>query len=89
MTLPSNDTPLYNHALHTLEQWLEQQGCEQDLQVRERWQLEQPEWTAILEFDTTEIQVSYDAKDGRRDVVRVIPYSASRHEFEEALFEGP
>jgi len=28
MTLPTADTPLYNHPLNQLEQWLQAQGCE-------------------------------------------------------------
>nr|MDJ0796018.1 DUF3143 domain-containing protein [Calothrix sp. MO_167.B12] len=30
MTLPSPDTPLYSHPLPEIEQWLREQGCQQD-----------------------------------------------------------
>ncbi|NJM58427.1 MAG: DUF3143 domain-containing protein [Synechococcales cyanobacterium RU_4_20] len=89
MTLPSNNTPLYNHSLMAIETWLQQQGCEQDEQDRNLWRVVQASWTAALELDVEKIIVSYEDKQTHGTVQRIFPYSLSRQDLENAIFAGP
>ncbi len=90
MTLPSPDTPLYNHALPAIEQWLEDQGCEQDRMELHCWRVERPSWNAELVLDVDHVSVRYiNADGGVQDVQRSFKYSLSRRDIEEAIFSGP
>ncbi len=89
MTLPTADTPLYNHPLPDIEQWLLSQGCEQSSENRHCWHIEQDGWQAELTLDTDALNIRYiGAKDGD-DVQRSFKYSLSRQDLEEAVFAGP
>ena len=59
MTLPAPDTPLYNHPLPMIEQWLSSLGCQQDQQNLNSWTVTTPNWKAELSLDVEEIIVSY------------------------------
>jgi hypothetical protein len=90
MALPSADTPLYNHALPGIEQWLHSQGCEQDLEERNCWTVDRGAWTAEIALEVEEIVVRYrGASDGGEDIQRSFPYSLSRNDIEAAIFAGP
>lgn len=90
MTLPSAETPLYNHPLPAIEQWLEEVGCEQDRTELHSWRVERPDWTAELWLDIEQISVRYiNAVEGSQDIQRSFPYSLSRQDIEEAIFSGP
>jgi hypothetical protein len=90
MVLPSADTPLYNHPLHEIEQWLQAQGCEQDPDDLHCWRVERPGWKAELYLEVEELTVRYlEAGEGRRDIQRSFKYSLSREDIEAAVFSGP
>ncbi|MBE9164454.1 MULTISPECIES: DUF3143 domain-containing protein [Microcoleaceae] len=90
MTLPSADTPLYNHPLPEIEQWLKSRGCEQDRQELHCWQIDRPTWKAELFLDIDQITVRYiDAGADGKDIQRAFKYSLSRHDIEDAVFSGP
>lgn len=90
MALPSADTPLYNHTLPAIEDWLRTQGCTQNPQERSRWSVERPTWIAELELDTENIVVRYlKAGESGRDLQRAFPYSLSRKDLEDVIFAGP
>jgi len=90
MTFPSADTPLYNHPLPDIEQWLRDQGCQQDNQELHCWHIERPSWKAELWLDVEELTVRYfKVGEGDRDIVRSFKYSLSRQDIEEAVFGGP
>ena len=88
MSLPSGDTPLYNHPLPTIEEWLLDQGCEQDETDLHCWSIERPDWQAELMLDVDQLVVRYLNVEGR-DVMRSFKYSLSRDDIEEAVFSGP
>lgn len=88
MTLPPGTTPLYNHPLPTIEEWLIQQGCQQNEADLHCWTIERPKWQAEICLDTEQITVRYFNVDGR-DVVRSFKYSLSRNDVEDAVFSGP
>ncbi|HEY9813615.1 MAG TPA: DUF3143 domain-containing protein [Candidatus Sericytochromatia bacterium] len=90
MTLPPADTPLYNHPLPDIEQWLRSQGCEQDRTELHCWRIESPSWKAELFLDIEELTVRYlTAGEGGRDIKRSFKYSLTRKDIEQAVFAGP
>ncbi|ERN40892.1 protein of unknown function (DUF3143) [Rubidibacter lacunae KORDI 51-2] len=90
MTLPPAETPLYNHPLPDLEQWLRDRGCLRDCDDLHRWFIEQPQWKAEICLDVEEIVVRYiEAGADGTDVNRSFRYSLSRGDVEEAVFSGP
>ncbi|NJL02896.1 MAG: DUF3143 domain-containing protein [Spirulinaceae cyanobacterium RM2_2_10] len=90
MSLPAIDTPLYNHPLPQIEQWLRDHGCQQDEQELNTWYLERPNWQAEIVLEIEELAVRYHqaGADGR-DIVRSFKYSLSRGDVEAAVFDGP
>jgi hypothetical protein len=99
MPLPTADTPLYNHPLPDIEQWLLDQGCEQDRQELHCWQVKRPTWEAEIWLDVDQLTVRYlnvSASDSLRggttergDIQRSFKYSLSRQDVEDAVFSGP
>lgn len=90
MALPSADTPLYNHPLPEIEQWLAKQGCQQDEQDLHCWRVQKQDWQAELWLDIDQLTVRYiSAADGGRDIQRSFKYSLSRQDIEAAIFSGP
>ncbi|WP_416233563.1 DUF3143 domain-containing protein [Cronbergia sp. UHCC 0137] len=87
--LPSN-TPLYNHPLPQIEQWLKNQGCEQDETQLHCWHIQRSSWEAELWLDTEQITVRYlQAGESNQDIQRSFKYSLSREDIQEAVFAGP
>ncbi len=90
MSLPPSETPLYNHPLPQIEQWLKQQGCEQDEKQLHCWRIQHPSWEAELSLDIDQIIVRYiNAGDNGQDIQRAFKYSLSRRDVEQAVFSGP
>ncbi|MDA0267073.1 MAG: DUF3143 domain-containing protein [Cyanobacteria bacterium] len=90
MTLPTAETPLYNHPLPDIEQWLRDQGCQQDVEDLHCWHMQTPEWQADLVLDIDSVVVRYIKGDSTgQDIQRVFKYSLSRQDLEEAIFAGP
>ena len=90
MTLPSPETPLYNHPLPEIEQWLASQGCKQNRQQLNYWRVEKPTWEAELCLDVEQLTVRYFKADADgKDIQRSFKYSLSRKDIEEAIFSGP
>lgn len=90
VSLPSPDTPLYNHPLPGIEAWLTQNGCSQDRNEPHVWHLERPEWTAELRLDIEELAVIYQPiAQVNETVKRTFKYSLSRKDLENAIFIGP
>ncbi|MFB2839146.1 DUF3143 domain-containing protein [Floridanema evergladense] len=90
MTIPPPETPLYNHPLPEIEQWLKAQGCQQDKKELHCWRVEKPAWKAELWLDIDQITVRYlNAGENGQDIQRSFKYSLSRRDIEEAVFSGP
>jgi hypothetical protein len=90
MTFPPAETPLYNHPLPDIENWLVSQGCQRDEDDLHCWFVEQDTWRAHICLDVDSLSVRYfgAGADGR-DVVRAFKYSLSRRDLDEAIFSGP
>jgi hypothetical protein len=85
--LPSDQTPLYNHALPALEGWLRDLGARQIRHHATVWDLHRPHWSAQIELEVEELKVSWH-HDGRSSV-RHFPYGLSRADVEAAILAGP
>lgn len=89
MTLPSADTPLYNHTLPIIEQWLAERGCQQDSENLHCWYIEKSTWKAEICLDIEELTVRYLQSEPDREINRSFKYSLSRQDIEDAVFSGP
>lgn len=90
MSLPSADTPLYNHPLPDIEQWLQSQGCQQDRQQLHCWHVQRAAWEAEVMLDIDQLTVRYlNAGADGQDIQRAFKYSLSRQDIEAAVFSGP
>ena len=90
MSLPSSDTPLYNHPLPEIEQWLRNQGCQQDQNELHCWRIQRPDWEAELWLDVDQLTVRYlQAGEQGQDIQRSFKYSLNRRDIEKAVFSGP
>ncbi|MFW6358806.1 MAG: DUF3143 domain-containing protein [Chroococcales cyanobacterium] len=90
MSLPSADTPLYNHPLPEIERWLSQMGCQQDPEQLHCWYVERPNWQAEIYLEIEELSVRYiDANETDKEIRRAFKYSLSRNDIEAAVFSGP
>jgi len=88
--LPDPQTPLYNHPLPQIEQWLVDLGCHQDSAILHLWHIERPYWKAEIWLDIEELSVVYVPLDqSERDIQRTFKYSLSRQDIEDAVFSGP
>jgi hypothetical protein len=84
------DTPLYNHSLPQIEQWLKDQGCQQDTSQLHCWRVQRLNWEAELWLDIEQISVRYmQAAENGQDIQRAFKYSLSREDIEQAIFAGP
>jgi len=90
MSLPSADTPLYNHPLPNIEQWLRNQGCQQNREQLHCWRVQRSDWEAELCLDVDQLTVRYfsSGKVGQ-EIQRSFKYSLSRRDIEQAIFAGP
>ena len=90
MAFVSPDTPLYNHTLPQIEQWLKDLGCQQDEGQLHCWRVQRPRWQAEVLLDVEQIVVRYiEAGENRQDIQRSFKYSLSREDIEQAVFAGP
>ena len=88
--IPTSDTPLYNHPLPNIEQWLKSQGCQQDSEQLHCWHIQKPDWKAelCLEIDQLTVRYFQSGEEGQ-DIQRSFKYSLSRQDIEQAVFAGP
>jgi hypothetical protein len=90
MTLPPSDTPLYNHPLPDIEQWLTSHGCQRDHNDVHRWHVKKQDWAAdiCMEIDCLIVRYLHAGADGK-DIQRSFKYSLSRKDLDDAIFSGP
>jgi hypothetical protein len=90
MPLLSADTPLYNHPLPQIEQWLTVMGCRQNVRQLHCWTVDRQDWQAEISLETQEIIVCYRRHgDPSHSVTRSFKYSLSRQDIENAILAGP
>ncbi|MFN9644901.1 MAG: DUF3143 domain-containing protein [Cyanobacteriota bacterium] len=87
MTLPPEETPLYNHPLPALEAWLRQLGARQEEPHSSGWTLRRDAWTARIALEVEEVKVVWREPGG--ESVRLFPYGLSRADAEAAILAGP
>lgn len=89
MELPTGDTPLYNHPLPKIENWLVNLGCQQNKENLHCWYVEKPTWKAEICLELEELTVNYLAATSGKNLMRSFKYSLSRQDVEAAVFSGP
>jgi hypothetical protein len=90
MTLLPADTPLYNHPLPEIEQWLLSIGGQQDDTELHCWHLTKDTWQAELCLEVEELTIRYHFPVTKeRDIYRSFKYSLSREDVENAILGGP
>lgn len=87
MPLPPEDTPLYNHPLPALEDWLRSLGARQQSPYSASWDLHHPQWSARIDLEVEDLKVSWHQEGSKK--VRLLPYGLSRADVEAAILEGP
>ncbi|HEY9826156.1 MAG TPA: DUF3143 domain-containing protein [Stenomitos sp.] len=89
-SLPAPETPLYNHTLPDIEQWLRDQGGERDGEQLHLWHLNRPAWAAEIRLDIDELSILYSNLAGQPlNVRRTFKYSLCRQDIEDAISAGP
>jgi ribosomal protein S4E len=89
-SLPSPETPLYNHPLPDIEQWLQNHGCERDDSDLHLWRVERSTWQAEIWLDIEDLTVRYLLPEPENSKIqRSFKYSLSRQDIEDAIFAGP
>lgn len=86
-SLPPDRTPLYNHTLPALEEWLRELGARQQGSHATCWDLHHPQWSASIALEVEELVVCWH-QEGRRSE-RHFPYGLSRADVEAAILAGP
>ncbi|BAC91454.1 DUF3143 domain-containing protein [Gloeobacter violaceus] len=84
-SLPTADTPLYNHPLHKIEIWLREHQCERDTEEQHCWHLHRSRWSATLQLEETVLKVDYAYPPNQTKTLS-FPYSLSRRDVEQAVF---
>jgi len=85
--LPDPATPLYNHSLPALEQWLRELGATQRRRTPCLWDLPHGDWSAEVELDVDDLSVRW--QQGGQRSARQFPYGLSRSDVEAAILAGP
>ena len=86
--LPSQSTPLNQHSIRALEQWLASLGASRVDGDPCLWSLVTPEWTAVLELEREDLRVAWQRPD-QADRVCSLPYGLPRADVEAAIQAGP
>ena len=87
MPLPPEDTPLYNHPLPALEEWLRTLGARQQASHSPSWDLHVPQWSARIDLEGEDLKVSWHQEGSAS--VRMFSYGLSRADAEAAILAGP
>ena len=87
MPLPGSETPLYNHPLPALEDWLRSSGFVQSEEDVCLWTLVRSEWTAQLQLQSDGIVISWSHAGSSTE--RAFSYGLSRADVEAAILAGP
>ena len=84
------ETPLYNHSLPDIENWLRSLDCQQDTSDLSHWSVDRNTWRAELWMEVDCLTVSYlNAAEDGSNIERSFKYSLSRQDVEAAVFSEP
>ena len=85
-SLPPAGTPLNQHSLIALEDWLAQLGAKKSYENPSSWRLEESKWIAEITLGRDELCVVW--RDGKLQNQRSFSYGFSREDVEAAINEG-
>ena len=86
--LPPPTTPLNQHSLRALEEWLHSLGAEPIDGDRCRWSLVNAFWTAELRLEREDLVVVWQGTDYASEPCS-LPYGLSRLDVNAAIEAGP
>ena len=86
--LPPPTTPLNQHSLRALEEWLHTLGAEPINGDRCRWSLAKETWSAELRLDREDLVVIWQNTDAAAAPCS-LPYGLSRQDVTAAIVAGP
>ena len=86
--LPTDRTPLNQHSLMALEQWLRDLGAEPEPDAPTRWILQTPSWSAELVLEQEDLRVTWLLTEAETKQC-CLPYGLSRADVEAAIQAGP
>ncbi len=87
MLLPPANTPLNQHSLVALEDWLTELGAKQSFDDPCSWQWLTLEWYADIKIAKDELQVTWE-KNGIKTKC-LFSYGLSREDVYAAIIQGP
>ncbi len=86
--LPTDRTPLNQHSLMALEQWLRDLGAEPMEEAPCHWLLKTSTWSAELVLEQEDLRVTW-LQPGEDNPQCCLPYGLSRADVEAAIQAGP
>lgn len=86
--LPPPSTPLNQHSLRALEEWLESLGATPTDGDRSRWNLINPSWSAELRLEREDLVVVWQTGEPGSTPCS-LPYGLSRLDVTAAIQAGP
>ena len=87
LSIPPATTPLNQHSLGALEQWLSELGAQKSDEDPCLWNWELTNWSAKIEVGQDELRVTWI--EGTQKSQFGFPYGLPRQDVEAALNQGP
>ena len=84
--IPSN-TPINQHSLQSLEEWLIDLGATKDIDNPSKWYLLLSDWNATIFFEQEDLSVVWES--GGKVTKRLFSYCINREDIENAILQGP
>ncbi len=84
--IPS-DTPINQHSLQSLEEWLIDLGATKDIDNPSKWYLLLSDWNATIFFEQEDLSVVWES--GGKVTKRLFSYCINREDIENVILQGP
>ena len=81
------DTPINQHSLQSLEEWLIDLGATKDIDNPSKWYLLLSDWNATIFFEQEDLSVVWES--GGKVTKRLFSYCINREDIENAILQGP
>ena len=87
LQLPPAQTPLNQHSLMALENWLVELGAKKSLDYPCQWTWTKSEWSAKIFLKQDEITIVWEKNNQVSECF--FPYGLTRADVEAAIMQGP
>ena len=85
---PPSNTPLNQHSISALEDWLVSLNAERIDRDPCRWSLTRPDWSAEIRLEREDLVVIW-RQPGAKELLCSLPYGLSRADVTAAIQAGP